>query len=126
VDRREGWTDEQCDIVLAPVLRLRVIASAFVVAIGGIVFLWRHGLERPLYDVFRGELGNLAAVRGIVTEAVHLSGRGLVQLGLLLLVATPIARVVFSVVGFLRQRDWLYVGITMAVLTLLAYSLIEG
>jgi uncharacterized membrane protein len=47
-----------------------------------------------------------------------------VQLGLLLLIATPIGRVVFSVAGFARQRDWLYVGITLVVLALLAYSLI--
>jgi uncharacterized membrane protein len=55
--------------------------------------------------------------------ARDLSGRGLVQFGLLFLIATPIARVVFSIVGFMRQRDWLYVGVTAAVLALLAYSL---
>ena len=53
-------------------------------------------------------------------------GRGLIQLGLLLLIATPIARVVFSVAGFARQRDWLYVAITLIVLTLLGYSLLAG
>jgi uncharacterized membrane protein len=126
MDRREGWTDEQFDIVLAHVLRIGVTASALVVALGGVVFLARHGLERPSYHVFRGEPGNLTSIRGIAAEAVHLSGRGLVQLGLLLLVATPIARVLFSIVGFFRQRDWLYVVITTAVLTLLAYSLLAG
>jgi uncharacterized membrane protein len=124
VDRREGWTDEQFDVVLAHVLRIGVVASALVVATGGLVFLVRHGHERPSYHVFRGEPGNLTTLPGIVAEAMHLSGRGLVQLGLLLLVATPVARVVFSVVGFLRQRDWLYVAITTVVLTLLAYSLL--
>ena len=57
MDRREGWTDEQFDIVLAHVLRIGVGASALVVAIGGIVFLVRHGLERPLYHTFRGQPG---------------------------------------------------------------------
>ncbi len=126
MERREGWTDEEFDIVLAHVLRIGVTASALIVAFGGMVFLARHGLERPSYHVFRGEPGNLTSVRGIATEAAHLSGRGLVQLGLLLLVATPIARVLFSVVGFFRQRDWLYVAITIVVLTLLAYSLLAG
>ena len=63
---------------------------------------------------------------GIVAEAKTLGGRGLVQLGLLLLIATPIARVVFSVIGFARQRDWLYVLITLTVLTLLTCSLASG
>lgn len=83
-------------------------------------------LERPSYHVFRGEPVLLLSVRGIVNEAVHLEGPGLVQLGLLLLIATPIARVVFSMVGFVRQRNWLYVTITAVVLALLGYSLLAG
>jgi uncharacterized membrane protein len=126
VDHRDGWTDEQFDIVLAYVLRVGVVVSALVVACGGVVFLTRHGFERPSYHVFRGEPGDLTSIRGILNDAMHVSGRGLVQLGLLLLVATPIARVVFSVIGFTRQRDWLYVTITVAVLTLLSYSLLGG
>lgn len=126
MQRRDGWTDEQFDIVLAHVLRVGVLVSATVVAFGGVVFLVRHGLERPSYHVFRGEPGDLTSIRGILDESIQFRGRGLVQLGLLLLVATPIARVVFSVVGFVRQRDWLYVTITVAVLALLAYSLLGG
>jgi uncharacterized membrane protein len=34
--------------------------------------------------------------------------------------------VVFSVIGFWRQRDWLFVGVTLTVLALLAYSLTTG
>jgi len=49
--------------------------------------------------------------------------RGLIQLGLLLLIATPMARVAFSVIGFALEKDWLYVGITLLVLALLIYSL---
>ena len=120
------WTDEQFDIVLAHVLRAGVLLAAVIVAFGGVVFLASHGLERPSYHVFRGEPIPLRSIRGIVDAALQLSGRGLVQLGLLLLIATPIARVVFSVVGFLRQRDWLYVAITLSVLALLGYSLLAG
>jgi uncharacterized membrane protein len=126
VEHRVGWTDEQFDIVLAYVLRVGVLISAATVACGGVVFLVRHGLEHPSYHVFRGEPGELTSIRGIVNESIRFRGRGLVQLGLLLLVATPIARVVFSVFGFVRQRDWLYVLITVAVLVLLAYSLFAG
>ena len=46
-------------------------------------------------------------------------GRALIQLGLLLLIATPVARVAFSVFAFERQRDWTYVGITLFVLAVL-------
>jgi uncharacterized membrane protein len=121
-----AWTDEQFDTVLAYVLRAGVLLSAAMVACGGIVFLRAHGLERPAYHVFRGEPGALRSVRGIVSGALHGQGRGLTQCGLLLLIATPVARVVCSVFGFIRQRDWLYTGITLAVLALLIYSLLAG
>jgi uncharacterized membrane protein len=120
------WSDEQFDIVLARVLRTGVLLSAAIVAVGGVVFLARHGFERPMYHVFKGEPRPFRSVEGIVGMARDMSGRGLVQLGLLFLIATPIARVVFSIVGFMRQRDWLYVGVTAAVLALLAYSLLAS
>jgi uncharacterized membrane protein len=60
---------------------------------------------------------------GIVTGALAPWGRGLIPLGLLLLIATPVARVAFSVVAFARQRDATYVAITFTVLALLLYSL---
>jgi uncharacterized membrane protein len=45
------------------------------------------------------------------------------QLGLLLLIATPIARVMFSAVAFAMERDRMYVGFTLIVLAVLLYSL---
>jgi uncharacterized membrane protein len=57
---------------------------------------------------------------------MDLSGRGVIQLGLLLLVATPVARVACSVVGFLRERDYVYVALTLIVLVVLIYSLFFG
>jgi uncharacterized membrane protein len=121
-----GWTDEQFDILLGIVLRAGVLVSATVVLCGGLLYLLRHGLSAPEYHVFRGEPGDLRSISGIVSGARSLSGRGLIQLGVLLLIATPIARVAFSVVGFVRQRDWMYVGIAVIVLILLAYALCGG
>jgi uncharacterized membrane protein len=76
--------------------------------------------------VFQGEPEELRTVPGIIHEALALHGRGLIQFGLLILIATPIARVAFSVVAFLYQRDWIYVAVTVVVLGLLVYSLLGG
>jgi uncharacterized membrane protein len=100
------------------------MASGLLVAVGGAVYLSRHALEQPSYHAFESEPEFLRSVHGIVTDAMTFDGRGVIQLGLLVLIATPIARVLFSVVGFVRQRDWLYVSITAVVLALLAVSLI--
>jgi uncharacterized membrane protein len=58
-----------------------------------------------------------------VASALRFSSRGVIQLGLLLLVATPVARVIFSVFAFARQRDFTYVVITLIVLGVLLFSL---
>jgi uncharacterized membrane protein len=62
-------------------------------------------------------------VTGIIGDAFDARGRGLIQFGLLLLVATPVARVVFSAVIFALERDWRYVAFTLLVLGVLIFSL---
>lgn len=119
----EGWTDERFEGVLGNVLRWGVVSAAVVVALGAAVFLVRHGSEAPVYQVFRGEPTDLKTVPGIFHEATSGRGRGLIQLGLLLLIATPVARVVLSVAVFALQRDRRYVLITLVVLAVLLYGL---
>jgi uncharacterized membrane protein len=121
-----GRTEKQFDTMLGNVLRAGVLISAVVVVWGGIVYLSDPSTATPDYHVFRSEPVNLRSVSGIISDAKALDGRGLIQFGVLVLIATPIARVVFSVIGFAMQRDWLYVGVTVVVLTLLVYSVTTG
>jgi uncharacterized membrane protein len=123
---KRTWTDEDVDLVLGRVLQIGVIVSASIVACGAVIYLTKRLGLAPDYRVFRGEPADLRTLPGILADARAWSGRGLIQLGLLVLIATPIARVVFSIVGFVRQRDWLYVGITAIVLALLTFSLTGG
>ena len=124
--RGEHSADERVDRALGDLLRTGVLLATAVILAGAAIYLLRHGLEVPQYGVFRGEPEDLRSVAGIVRAAARGSGRGLVQLGLLLLVATPVARVVFSVGAFLAQRDRAFVLITLVVLSLLLYSLLGG
>jgi uncharacterized membrane protein len=123
---RFGRSEKQFDTMLGNVLRTGVLISAVVVAWGGVVYLSDPAAVTPEYHVFRSGPGNLRSVSGIISDAKALDGRGLIQFGVLVLIATPIARVVFSVIGFARQRDWLYVGVTVVVLMLLTYSVTTG
>jgi uncharacterized membrane protein len=83
-------------------------------------------VRRPDYRVFRGEPSELRSARGIVAAAVAGGGRATIQLGLLLLIATPVARVIFSVAGFALERDRPYVLMTLLVLAILLFSLAGG
>jgi uncharacterized membrane protein len=58
-----------------------------------------------------------------VRSAFGGQSRSIMQLGLLLLIATPIARVIFSVFAFAIEGDRMYVIFTLIVLTVLLYSL---
>ncbi len=124
--RGEQWNDRRMEALIGNLLRAGVILSATLVAAGAILYLTRHGGERVDRGVFRGEPADLRSVGGILRYAFALSGRGIIQLGLLVLIATPVARVAFSVFAFLREGDRLYVGVTLVVLALLLYSLGVG
>jgi uncharacterized membrane protein len=119
-------TDQKIDEVMGLVLRTGVILAAAIVLTGGIVYLTQHPGTVRDYHVFHGEPAEYKSVSAIADEAMELRGRALIQMGLLVLIATPIARVVFSLMAFLWQRDWTYVVVTAIVLGLLIYSLFGG
>jgi len=120
------WTDQYVDELIGNLLRVGVTLAAAVVLLGGAVYLVRHGLAAPHYQVFVGEPADLRSVSRIVRDALALRGRSLIQLGLLLLIATPVVRVAFAVAAFAMQRDRLYVVVALIVLAVLMYSLTGG
>lgn len=119
-------TDQQIETTISNLLRGGVILAAVVCLIGGALYLLKYGGEQPHYRVFTGERADLKDIPGILNDALSRSPRGLIQFGLLLLIATPVARVAFSVYGFLRQHDRLYVVFTLIVLAILLHSLFGG
>jgi uncharacterized membrane protein len=119
-------SDARMENILGIMLRVGVVVSAAVVLVGGAIYLARHGAEQPDFHVFRGEPADLRYPADIVRLALEGDDRGLIALGLLALIATPIARVAYSVVAFARQRDFLYVGCTIIVLGVLVYGMMNG
>jgi uncharacterized membrane protein len=120
----QPWRDRRLEIVLGNLLRAGVLFSAAIVLAGACVYLYRHAHERANYRVFVGEPSDFRTIPGVVHSVINGRGRGLIQLGLLFLIATPIARVAFSVVGFAIERDRMYVVFTVIVLAILLYSLL--
>src|SRR6202048_5509333 len=118
--------DQRRDQIMAVLLRSGVLLAASLVFIGGVVYLSRHDLPAINYRVFQGEPQELRTVGGILREAAKFHGRGFIPLGLLVLLAMPVARVIFSVLAFVYEKDWAYVAVTMIVLALLCYSLFGG
>lgn len=119
-----AWNDDRLQRVIGVLLQTGVALSGAVVVAGGIIYLFRHGAEPARYRAYAGEPSDLRTISGIVNYALSVHGRGIIQLGLVFLVATPVARVAFSAVAFALERDWLYVAVTSMVLAVLVFSLL--
>lgn len=119
-----NWNDERLERVISTLLRTGVILSATVVFLGGACFLAQHGKETANYHTFHSVQASFRTITGVLGAVRQSDCRAIIQLGLLLLIMTPIARVAFSLVGFALERDRVYTGLTAVVLAILVYGLI--
>lgn len=115
--------DESIDQTIGNLLRFGMYFAATVILIGGIMFLYAHAKDRPDYHTFQQLPNSLRSPVAIVRSAFHGDSMSIMQLGMILLIATPICRVGFSVVAFAVRKDRLYVVIATIVLCVLLYSL---
>jgi uncharacterized membrane protein len=123
--RRRTWSDHDVEQVIGRLLQAGVVIASVVVIIGGAMLLVRHGAERPAFSVFRGESSHLRSIGATLRGALAGDPRAIVQLGLVLLIATPVARVALTLAAFAAQRDRLYVAMTGVVLVLLLVGLMS-
>lgn len=118
--------DHRLEAIISVLLRTGVMISALVVLLGGVCYLSKHGHEQPEYHVFHGTPATYRAISNVIKAAGPSDCRAVIQLGLLLLILTPVARVAFSLVGFGLERDGTYTVITSVVLVILICSLTSG
>ena len=116
-------SDYDIEAVMGRLLITGVIISGTLILFGGIYYLIQHGFSIPHFKTFRGEPSHLRSVKQIIDGVIHFDSLSIIQLGVLLLIATPVSRVIFSVIGFLFEKDYLYVLISLIVLGIIAYSI---
>jgi uncharacterized membrane protein len=117
------WTDLRLEIWVGIMLRTGVLLAAAIVLCGGILYLAHSRGPRPDYAHFHAEPQQLITLSGILHGVAALNPESIIMLGLLVLIATPVARVAMCVIGFLFERDRLYVAVSSIVLAILLYSL---
>jgi uncharacterized membrane protein len=122
--KQRNWTDQKVEIIVGKLLQFGVSFAASVVFLGGVLYFFRYAHTSVNYRSFKGEPSELRDFLLIVRGALHLDSRAVIQFGLLLLIATPVARVAFSVVAFAREHDRTYVAVTLVVLAILACNLL--
>src|SRR4051812_42126095 len=95
------WADQDIEILIGQLLRYGVVTASSIVLLGGITFLIQHGgMTMPSYRHFTGEGAGYTTFTGILSGALQLKAKGIIQLGVMVLIATPILRIVFSLIGF--------------------------
>jgi uncharacterized membrane protein len=119
-------SEHDAEQLIGRLLQTGVLLAAAVTLVGGALLLAQHGSSAPAFSDFRGQPGNLTSIIGILRGVRAGQSDAIVQLGIVLLIATPIARVAFTLVVFALQRDRIYVFITLFVLMLLLYGLLLG
>lgn len=116
-------TDKNLELAIGRTLQTGVLLAAAVVLVGGILYLLHASGPRPDYRHFHGVAAELRTPSSIWHGMLHGDPENMIQFGLLLLVATPVIRVILAAVGFLMERDWLYFWVSATVLAVLLYSL---
>ncbi len=113
--------DSRVERIVGGMLRAGVLLAAGIAVLGGCVYFAQHGTAPVDYHAFRGEAASWN-IPTIAHGVLAFDGAALLQLGILVLVATPITRVALLVVAFAWERDRLYTAISAVVLAVLLVS----
>jgi uncharacterized membrane protein len=114
--------DLELETAMGRMLRVGVTAAAIVVLAGGILFFWQFRDSVSNYQHFDGAPQTPLSIAAILFGVRHLDSRSVISAGLLLLIATPVCRVISGVVGFALQRDRIYTIVSAIVLIVLLMS----
>lgn len=121
------WGDRDIQNIIGNMLRIGVWSSATVVAIGGLLYLFSNGLNvQDIHSDYVASAESFTNFSNVWQGMLHMQPLAIIQLGVLLLIATPIARVIFSFIAFWLEKDYLYVFITLIVLAIIAVSMLSG
>lgn len=120
------FKDKEMQVIIGWILRAGVTISMLIVFIGGVIFLYNHGHSIPDYHEFKKVPYFIHNMPGIINGVLNMKGQAIIQLGILLLIITPIMRVAFSVIGFIIEKDYLYTVITIIVLLIILISMLSG
>ena len=118
--------DHRLEIAMGRMLQSGVAVATIVVLVGGVLYLKQSPGPITDYKQFRGAPVAYESIHGILDCLGHFDSQSLIAFGILLLIATPICRVIFGLVGFFLLRDRFYATVSTIVLIILLLSFSTG
>lgn len=119
-------TDYDMQQLIGQVLRYGVLTSGIIAIAGGIWYLFQQGSGLTHYTTFNGEPAGFTSFTGILKGITTGSANEIIQLGVVVLIATPVIRIVFSLISFILEKNMMYVIITLIVLSIIMFSMLSG
>lgn len=115
--------DRRMESLMGRLLQIGVLLASVFVLLGGVLYLKDHAGAAVSYRTFTRQPPALLHAKTLLAALAHLRPEAIIQLGVLMLIATPIARVIFAVFAFAMERDRLYLVISLVVLAVLVFGL---
>ncbi len=114
--RDEHREEMRLNSVISRVLVVGLLAAIALLVVGVILTIARPGVPIP----------HSTSIKDIPAQLAALEPGGFYQLGLLVLLATPFARVVALGVAYTQRRQWLFAGISFVVMAMLILGAVLG
>jgi uncharacterized membrane protein len=115
------------ELVISSVLQIGVGISVLVILIGLISFFTHGTPHSASYHQYTSPAFSFPHSISAIRNSIQTNqGSGLIELGVLFLILTPVIRVITSIFLFVRQHDRPMAIITLSVLLILSCSFILG
>ena len=113
------------EMFIGRMLRVGVFTACAIAIMGGILYIVQKGGTQVDFAEFTSAMA-VESIGDVIRGVAALDAISVIQLSLLILIATPIMRVVVSVVAFAIEKDYLYVFITLIVLIIIVFNIFNG
>ena len=121
-----GFDDARMETIMGRLLQVGVLLAALVVLAGGGAYLVAHAGGQANYESFVAHSFELRHPGAMISGVGRGDAEAIIELGILLLIATPIVRVLFAVIAFAIEHDWLYVAVSTTVLSVRLYGMLRA
>ncbi|MCO6564757.1 MAG: DUF1634 domain-containing protein [Apibacter sp.] len=123
---RKFWEERDVELYIGKLLRYGVILSSIITITGGIIYISQHPDQQLNFKTFVGAPNYLRELTTLLPAVIKFDGMAIIQLGVAVLIATPILRIAFSIVAFAIEKDRMYIVITCIVLAIIVSNMIFG